>query len=332
MKMPGLKHSDTAGRANGAPEFSMLVTCHFEERSIGEFHARVSAALESLGRPYEIIMANDGSTDGTWDKLKAIFAKDPKVSVIMDFFRNAGQQAAITACICEARGRAFILMDSDLQLMPEELPALVAEYDKGFDLVSGYRRNRRDSFWRIIPSKLANVIMRLASRSTMRDFGCTFKIYNARLLRAFDLGPTRIFSNVDAIARLQRWTEVPVTHHPRRYGKSGFTFRKLWQYNMDNIVSMSQRPFQVIAGLCLAASALFLLRMALGFFIDFKVLDQVTNGLLLNALVFTLLVLVAVLAMVGEFAIRCFVMLRSHPAYIVREVLRRDNSGADAAG
>jgi glycosyltransferase involved in cell wall biosynthesis len=317
---------------SAAPEFSMLVTCHFEERSIEEFHARLSAALESLGRSYEIIMVNDGSTDGTWDKIRAIFEKDPHVRVAMDFFRNAGQQAAATACMCEARGRAFILMDSDLQLMPEELPLLVAEYDRGCDLVSGYRKNRRDSFWRVIPSRLANVIMRRASRSTMRDFGCTFKIYNADLIRAFRFGPARVFSNVDAIARLQRWAEVPVTHQPRRYGNSGFTFRKLWQYNMDNLVSMSQRPFQIIAGLCLAASVLFLLRIASAFFVDFNVLDGVTTGLLLNVTVFALLAMLAVLALVGEFAIRCFVILQGHPAYIVRETLRRGESDGDAAG
>lgn len=316
---------------SAAPEFSALVTCHFEEKSIEEFHARLSSALASLGRSYEIIMVNDGSTDGTWDKVRAIFAKDPHVRVVMDFFRNAGQQAAATACMCEARGRAFILMDSDLQLAPEELPLLVAEYDKGYDLVTGYRKNRRDSFWRIIPSKLANMIMRRASGSTMRDFGCTFKIYNATLIRAFNLGPTRIFSNVDAIARLQRWIEVPVTHHPRRYGKSGFTFRKLWQYNMDNLVSMSQKPFQIIAGLCIAVSFLFLLRILLAFFVDFNVMETVTNGLLLNLMVFSLLTLLAVLALVGEFAIRCFVMLQGHPVYVVREVLRREDAPGDAA-
>ncbi len=332
MKKPGHKDSDTHDGAAAAPEFSMLVTCHFEERSIEEFYARLSAALESLGRSYEIIMVNDGSTDGTWDKIKAIHAKDPHVTVVMDFFRNAGQQAAITACMCEARGRNFIIMDSDLQLMPEELPMLVAEFDKGYDLVSGYRKNRHDSFRRIIPSKLANVIMRRASKSTMRDFGCTFKIYNAKIFRAFDLGPTRIFSNVDAIARIQRHTEVPVTHRPRRYGKSGWTFRKLWQYNMTNLVSMSQQPFQVIAGVCLCASMLFLLRIAAGFFVHFTVLETVTNGLLLNVIVFALLVMLAVMALVGEFAIRCFVMLQGHPVYIVRETLRHARPDGDAAG
>ncbi len=97
MDMPGKRKAQTAGCADTAPEFSMLVTCHFEERSIGEFHARLSAALESLGRSYEIIIVNDGSTDGTWDCVKTIFEKDPHVHAAMDFFRNAGQQAAITA-------------------------------------------------------------------------------------------------------------------------------------------------------------------------------------------------------------------------------------------
>ncbi len=311
------------------PEFSALITCHFEESSIEEFHARLSAALESLGRSYEIIMVNDGSTDGTWDRIRNIFAKDTKVRVAMDLFKNAGQQAAITACIREARGRALILMDSDLQLLPEELPLLVAEYDKGYDLVTGYRKNRRDSFFRIIPSKLANIIMRRASRSTVSDFGCTFKIYNADLVRAFGLGPRRIFSNVDLIAKIQRWSEIPVSHNPRRYGRSGWTFRKLWQYNMENLVKLSQLPFQIIAGGAAAAGALFALRIALGFFLDFNVMSEVTNGLLLNAVVITLLVLLAVLALVGEFAIRSFVILRGEPAYIVRETLRR--GGEDPA-
>ncbi|HOH31537.1 MAG TPA: glycosyltransferase family 2 protein, partial [Candidatus Hydrogenedentes bacterium] len=187
-----------------APEFSVLISCHFEENSIEEFHGRLSAALEALGRPYEIILVNDGSTDGTWRKLNALFDKDTHIRVILDLFKNAGQQAAVTAGMTEARGRAWVLMDSDLQLDPGELPLLVAEYDKGTDLVSGYRKNRKDSLWRILPSRLANVIMRRASGSTLRDFGCTFKIYNGDLLRAFRFGPYHVFSNVDAISRLSR--------------------------------------------------------------------------------------------------------------------------------
>jgi glycosyltransferase involved in cell wall biosynthesis len=319
--------TENASHANDAPEFSAVISCYFEEKSIDEFHARLSAAFEALGRPYELLFVNDGSTDGTWEKLKAIYARDPHVYGIIDFFKNAGQQAAVTAAICEARGRAFVLMDSDLQLDPAELPLLVAEYDQGCDLVTGYRKNRKDSLFRVVPSKIANMIMRAASHSTIRDFGCTFKIYNGALIRAFHLGPRHIFSNVDLIAKLNRCAEVPITHYPRRYGKSGWTFRKLWQYNMENIMKLSQRPFQVLAGLCMLTSIVFVLRIFLGFAFDFRVMDQVSNGLLLNVLVVALLVLLAVLSVLGEFTVRSFVLLQRAPLYAIREKHLR-NEGA----
>jgi len=306
-----------------APEFSVLISCYFEESSIEEFHERLSKALESLGRSFEIIVVNDGSSDGTWDKIKDIFERDEHVHAAMDMFKNSGQEAGVTACLAEARGRAVVLIDSDLQLAPEELPGLVAEYDKGYDLVSGYRENRKDSLFRIIPSKIANMIMRKASRSALSDFGCTFKIYNGALLRAFDFGPHHVFSTVDVIARIGRYTEVPVTHYPRKYGRSGWTFTKLWRYNMDNIVRLTQRPFQLLAALCVLASALFLLRIAIGFASPYGVLEEVTNGLLLNALAVSLLLILGALAAVGEFTIRCFVGLQRSPAYIVREKLTR---------
>ncbi|HDP35522.1 MAG TPA: glycosyltransferase [Candidatus Hydrogenedentes bacterium] len=314
------------------PEFSVIISCFNEENSIEEFHQRLSAALDALGRESEIIMVNDGSMDATWAKLKMLFEKDPRISVVMDLFSNAGQQAAVTAGMVEARGRAWVLLDSDLQLEPDELPRLVAEYDKGNDLVSGFRKNRKDSLLRVVPSKLANMIMRRASHSTLTDFGCTFKIYNADLLRAFNLGPLRIFNNVDAIAKAGRYTEVPVTHHPRKYGKSGWTFRKLWQYNMDNLVKLSQRPFQLLAGFCFLGGVLFMLRILLGFLTPGGILAEVTPGLVLNTVFFFSLMILSAIAILGEFAIRSFIMLQQNPAYIVRETLRRnrDDSGSAA--
>ena len=324
-----IARKDTPGETAGpaaAPELSALITCYNEEHSIEEFHARLAKALSDLGRSYEIVFVNDGSADRTFEKLGEIFHRDPRVTVIMDMFRNAGQQAAITAALGEARGRAILLMDSDLQLAPEEIRLLAAQYDQGFDVVSGARLDRRDSWLRILPSKLANIIMRKATQSTFRDFGCTFKIYNARLVRAFDYGPHRLFSNVDLIARAGRRCEVPVTHYPRKYGKSGWTFRKLLKYNVDNLVILSERPFQILAALCLIFAALFCARVLLGYVFPIRILDSISNGLILNAVLISLLITIGVMCMIGEFAIRSFLIDRNLPLYVIREVRRRSTT------
>lgn len=304
-------------------EFSVLITCYYEENSIDEFYRRLSATLESLHRSYEIILVNDGSRDGTWEKLKAIFAKDPHVHAVIDLYKNSGQQAAQTAALNESRGRALVYIDSDLQLAPEELPLLVAEYDRGFDMVTGYRKNRKDSLLRIVPSFLANIVMRRASHSKVRDFGCTFKIFNAVPVRAFQFGPNHATSFVEVISKIDRIAEVPVTHYPRRYGGSGWTFTKLMKYNTDNIVILSERPFQATALICLVVALLIVLRVLLYEFYPFIILKSVSNGLLLNAIFVALLITVALLSVVGEFAIRSFFAHRAIPMYIVREKLSR---------
>jgi len=305
------------------PEFSVIISCYYEENSIEEFHGRLSRTLESLKRSYEIIFINDGSTDKTFEKLKMIFDKDAHVTTIIDLFKNAGQAMAVTAGISYARGKGFVLMDSDLQLDPEELPLLVSEFDKGFDVVSGYRKDRKDSIFRIIPSKIANMIMRKVSESDFTDFGCTFKIINAKLIQGFDLGPYKPLHLPNLIAKTQRCVEVPVTHNPRKYGKSGWTFKKLFAYNMDNIVCLSERPFQILSFLCILVALLFFLRIALSRIFNFSILSEVTRGLLLNTIIISLLVVISILCLIGEFVIRNFVVLQKYPSYIIREILQK---------
>jgi glycosyltransferase involved in cell wall biosynthesis len=304
-------------------EFSVLVTCYYEEKSIDEFHARLSATLERTGRPYEIIMVNDGSLDDTWGKLRAIYARDPHVLAVLDMFRNFGQQAAVTAALNESRGRAIVVIDSDLQLSPEDLPALIAEYDRGADIVSGYRENRQDPLTRIVPSLLANAIMRHASRSSIRDFGCTFKIYRADLMRAFHYGPHRSISAVEVISRAGRIVEVPVSHRPRKYGKSGWTLSKLMKYNTDNLVLLSERPFQISATVAAMFAGVLILRVVLDSLFPIRLLPIVTNGLILNVVLIALVINVALLSLVGEFSIRSFLRSRNVPQYIVRDKLSR---------
>jgi glycosyltransferase involved in cell wall biosynthesis len=314
-------------------EFIVLISCYFEEHSIEEFHSRLSRTLESMRRSYEILFVNDGSTDKTWEKLRAIFDADPHVTAIIDLFKNTGQANARTPAVMLSQGKAVVLIDSDLQLDPEELPRIVAKFDEGHDIVSGYRENRKDRLTRTLPSRLANVIMRKASASNLRDFGCTFKVYDGRLARAFDFGPFKPWRAVPVIAMARRIAEVPVSHHPRRYGKSGWTFKKLFAHNMDNLVQLSQRPFQILAALCAFLALLFVSRLVAVQVLPFSILPRVTSGLVLNAVVLSLLIIVSVLCVIGEFVIRNFSALQRRPAFVIREIHTRPASqGSSSKG
>jgi glycosyltransferase involved in cell wall biosynthesis len=302
------------------PDFSIVTTCYYEEQSIDEFYSRLRKAAESLGRSYEMVMVNDGSTDGTFARLKSIYDTDPNVTAVIDLYRNAGQVNAMTAGLTHTRGKAIVFIDSDLQLDPEELPLLVEEFDKGYDIVSGYRKNRRDPLRRRIPSMLANLVMRRVARHKLRDFGCTFKIYDARLVRAFELGPFKPWVTAYIFARARSCKEIPITHHPRKYGKSGWTLRKLVSFYMDHLVGLSERPFQWMSALCLAFAFLFVVRIGFAWAVPVTVLPEVTTGMILNAVALSLLVTLAVLSAIGEYVMRNFLMTQKYPAYVVREI------------
>jgi len=305
------------------PELSFIVTCYFEEKSIEEFHARLSRTVQPLGRSFEIVMVNDGSTDGTFAKLEGFFESDSRVTTVIDLYRNAGQVAAMTAGITHARGDAMIFMDSDLQLDPEELPLLLDEFDRGYDIVSGVRRERHDSTFRTVSSRLANVVMRRVSGHPLTDFGCTYKIYDARLLRAFEFGPFKTFRTAYVFARAKRVKEVSITHHERRYGRSGWNFRKLFAFYMDHLVGLSERPFQFLSVAFLLLAFVLGLRLVLAWTLQITILPEVTPGLILNVLVAGVLLVLGVLCLIGEYVMRNFLVLQRYPAYIIRQIRQK---------
>ncbi len=308
---------------NNIPYFSVVITCYFEEKSIMEFHARLSKALNSLDHSYEIIFVNDGSTDRTFELLKEIFNKDKDVAKVINFFKNAGQGAAITAGITHARGKHFVLMDSDLQLAPEELPLLVKEFDNGYDVVSGYRKDRKDSIYRTLLSKIANFIMRKLSKSNFTDFGCTFKIYHGDLIRAFNLSPLKLFNPVYVIAQTQKCLEIPVSHYLRKYGKSGWTFKKLMEFNIENFMGLISKAFQIIGFWSIAIAFLLVLRVIVDWFYSFKILSNIYNGLLLVTMLFSMFITLKMLCLIGEYVVRIFSVSQKNPKYVIKEILER---------
>lgn len=296
------------------PEFTVVITCYYEEQSVEEFHGRLRKALDTTGHSNEIVMVNDGSTDGTWEKLCEIHERDPDATVI-DLFRNAGQNAAISAGIQEARGRNLVFMDSDLQLDPEDLPLLLEAFRDGYDVVNGIRRERRDPLRRRIPSLFANLLLRGVAGVPFTDFGCSYQVMRGELVRAHGFGPYKPFNNVLVTRSAGRFTEVPVNHHERPYGESGWSTLALWRYLMDNVVLYSQGVFQWFSAAALLIATLAILR----FFLPGSILGEITSGLILNALLLSTSIILAVVAFVGEYVLRTFAVHARGPLYVVRE-------------
>ena len=200
---------------------------------------------------------------------------------------------------------------------------LIEEFEGGYDIISGCRKDRKDNIYRRLASKITNVIVKKISHHNITYFGCTFKVYDGRIIRAFEFGPYKQFQTAHVYAKAQTLKEVSITHHARKYGKSGWTFRKLFAFHMDNFVGISRRPFQMLSVICLFFAFLFFVRLLIALVLPFSILNEVTPGLILNMIVFSLLVSVAILSAVGEYVIRSFIYLQKYPLYIVRQLFRK---------
>ena len=160
----------------GAPVLSVVVTLYNEAASLEELYRRTVAALDPLGRPFELIFVDDGSTDGTFATLERLHADDPRLRAVR-FKRNFGQHPAMHAGLARARGDIVVTMDGDLQNEPEDIPRLVEAVDAGYDVASGRRTARRDPWGRTLPSRLINGMLRRFTGADITDFGCAFNAY-----------------------------------------------------------------------------------------------------------------------------------------------------------
>src|SRR5262245_49631642 len=204
---------------------------HNEEPSILQLYDRLTAVLEKMRRPYEILFVDDASTDRSFDLLANLVETDPRLKVIR-LRRNFGQTAALAAGFDEAQGQVIISLDGDLQHAPEDIPALFQKIEEGYDIASGWRQHRVDhAVTRKLPSRIANWLMAKASHVDLRDFGTTFKAYRAEILKDVNLyGELHRFIPALASFYGARIAEVPIRNTPRAAGDShygiGRTFRR----------------------------------------------------------------------------------------------------------
>lgn len=212
---------------------TVVVPCHNEEGNLPELHRRLTAVLTAQGLPYEILIIDDGSSDGTWATVVGLNRQDGHV-VGLRHRRNFGKAEALANGFAVARGDVIITMDGDLQDDPDELPNFLTMLDDGYDLVSGWKQRRQDPLGKTFPSRIFNWTVRRASGVQLHDFNCGFKAYRreaAKNLRLY--GELHRFTPVLASAEGYRIGELPVRHHPRTWGQSKYGWSRLVKGFLD---------------------------------------------------------------------------------------------------
>ena len=324
-------------------ELTVVIPVQNEASSLDELHREITATLEPWGRPYEVIVVDDGSTDDGFATLARIQAADPRWRVIR-FRRNFGQTAAFSAGFAHARGRIIATSDGDLQNNPRDIPGMVQQLDsEDLDIVCGWRRNRKDAFMsRLLPSLLANRLISWATGVRLHDYGCSLKVFRAEVVKPLKLyGEMHRF--IPAIASEQgvKIAEVVVDHRARRHGRSKYGISRTIRVLLDLLtvkflLSYSTRPVQIFGLVGLAMGLPGLLILAYLSFVKLFEGQSIANRPLLLfgvLLVFTGVQLLT-LGLLAELQARTYHESQDKPTYVIREIretLERPAPAVEAA-
>src|SRR5437867_4351855 len=232
-------------------ELSVVIPVYNEEESVEPLIRETKSVLETLAKKYELILVDDGSTDGTYPLLLQLHESEPRIKVVR-FKRNFGQTAAIAAGLAYAQGEVIVAMDGDGQNDPGDIPALLGKLDEGFDLVSGWRFPRQDPFLsRRLPSQMANALISWMTQVKLHDYGCTLKAVRREVARDLKLyGEMHRFIPAMAYERGARIAEIKVHHRPRRWGKSKYGIARTFRVVLDLLtvkflLSYATRPLHI---------------------------------------------------------------------------------------
>jgi len=318
-------------------QLSIVVPVYNEEENIAYLYQQLTSVLDPLGRDYEIICVDDGSADHSFELLRQLAEGDPRVKVIR-FRRNFGQTAAFSAGFDYAQGEIIITIDADLQNDPAGIPRLLDKMEEGYDLVSGWRANRQDPFLsRRLPSMMANWLISKTTGVAVHDRGCSLRAHRREVVKQIRLyGELHRF-----IPDIASWigvtmTEVPVSHRPRRFGRSKYGLSRTFRVVLDLItvrflLSYSTQPIHIFGSLGLIA-----LLVGVGLGVYLSVLKLATGQdigsrplLMLSALLMTMGMQLVAMGLLGELIVRTYHESQDKPIYTVREVV--DRSGPDPA-
>jgi glycosyltransferase involved in cell wall biosynthesis len=311
------------------PYLSVVIPVYNEEESLPGLGEEVSAVMERLGKPYEVILVDDGSTDGSFAGIQALTGRHRGFKGVR-LGRNVGQTAAVSAGIAQARGEIIGMLDADRQNDPKDIPMLLAKFDEGYDVVSGWRKDRQDpGLTRILPSRIANGLISWITGVHLHDYGCTLKLYRAVYLKSVRLyGEMHRFIPAFAGFLGARIVEVPVNHRARALGVSKYGLGRTFKVLLDLMTvkfmdAYMAKPIYLFGGSGLLMGSLGVLMAAYtlyhkfvhGVFVKDQPLFQVSIFFALAGLQLLLLGLVA------EILIRVYFDIKDKPPYFIRETV-----------
>jgi len=317
----------------GRPKLSVVVPFFNERDNVEPLHEEIVTVMDSLGVPWEVIYVDDGSVDGTWERIVASRVRHPARVRAVRFRRNFGQTAALAAGFDRSRGEIVVTLDGDGQNDPADIPRILARLEEGYDLMSGWRQDRKDPFaTRRLPSRVANWIIGIMTGVRLHDYGCTLKAYRIEVIRQIALfGEMHRFLPAQASWVGARIGECAVNHRPRRTGVSKYGLWRTYRVVLDLITvrflgSHGTKPLHafgalgmvfVLAGL-LTMAALTWMKITTG-------ISFIQSPLLLLSALFVILGGQSVLlGLLAEISVRTYYESQGKPIYIVRDDLGGD--------
>ena len=315
-------------------DLSLVVPVYNEEQNVPLLFNAIRKALDGLSRSWEVIFVDDGSEDGSLSALEKIVEQDPDHVRVVVFRRNFGQTAAIAAGIDHSQGEIIVLLDADMQNDPADIPMLLEKLDEGYDLVSGWRKDRKDNrFTRTIPSNMANGLISWVTGVHLHDYGCTLKAYRRQALEGFRLyGEMHRFIPVFAHSIGAKITELPVRHHPRKFGVAKYGLDRTVKVVLDLftvkfLLDYSHKPMRLFGGTGVSLIGISFLILAYLFvrrvFFIVPVLSSpfFQIGVMLLILGFQSILM----GLIAELLARTYHESQSKPTYTIRTVLGKKN-------
>jgi glycosyltransferase involved in cell wall biosynthesis len=319
-------------------ELSLIIPVYNEQENLPYLFEAIYKVMNPLGQSWEVILVDDGSQDDSLPVLKEYAQKDSLHVRVISFRRNFGQTAAIAAGLDYAQGEIIVLLDADMQNDPADIPMMLAKLDEGYDLVSGWRKSRKDNaLTRNLPSMMANWLISRVTGVHLHDYGCTLKVYRRDVLEGFRLyGEMHRFIPVYANSVGAKITEMPVNHHPRKFGKAKYGLERTAKVVLDLftvkfLVTYASKPIYLFGG---AGGFLMVFSTIIMFYLFVRRLFffvAIANSPLLqmSAMFFILGFQSILLGLIAELLVRTYHESQRKPTYTIRSVINVKQDSRD---